>query len=52
MALLLYLLTRVVAEFGSSALAITDHNNVSAAVQFHKLAMSMGIKPIQGVELL
>ena len=40
-----------VAEFGSSALAITDHNNVSAAVQFHKLAMSMGIKPIQGVEL-
>lgn len=37
--------------FGSSAMAITDHNNVSAAVQFHKLAMDAGILPIQGAEL-
>jgi error-prone DNA polymerase len=33
------------------ALAITDHNNVSAAVQFYKTATAAGIKPIQGAEL-
>ena len=44
------LLTRA-AEIGCSALAITDHNNLSAAVRFHKLAAAMGIKPIQGCEI-
>jgi len=33
------------------ALAITDHSNVSAAVEFHKLAQGLGIKPIQGAEI-
>ena len=32
------------------ALAITDHNNVSAAVKFHQAASRAGIKPIQGTE--
>ena len=44
-------LVQQAAEFGSPAMAITDHNNVSAAVQFHKLAMAAGIQPIQGAEL-
>lgn len=33
------------------ALAITDHSNVSATVEFHKLAQGLGIKPIQGAEI-
>ena len=39
------------AELGAAALALTDHNNVSATVQFYKIAMAAGIKPIQGAEL-
>ena len=44
-------LVQQAADFGASALAITDHNNVSAAVQFYKTATAAGIKPIQGAEL-
>ena len=44
-------LVQQAAAFGSPAMAITDHNNVSGAVQFHKLAMDAGILPIQGAEL-
>lgn len=33
------------------ALALTDHNSVSGAVEFHKQALQLGIKPIQGVEI-
>ena len=39
------------AQWEMPALAITDHNNVSAAVDFHKLALDLGIKPIQGAEI-
>ncbi|MDA8336281.1 MAG: DNA polymerase III subunit alpha [Peptococcaceae bacterium] len=34
-----------------SALALTDHANVSAAVRFARLAQQSGIKPIQGAEV-
>ncbi len=33
------------------AVALTDHNNLSGAVEFHKTALSLGIKPIQGAEI-
>ncbi|MGI6453173.1 MAG: DNA polymerase III subunit alpha [Syntrophomonadaceae bacterium] len=33
------------------ALAITDHNNVCAAVKFSRAAAQAGIKPIQGAEV-
>ncbi len=33
------------------ALALTDHNNVSGAVQFYREAKKRGIKPIQGAEI-
>ncbi|MEW6447407.1 MAG: DNA polymerase III subunit alpha [Bacillota bacterium] len=33
------------------ALALTDHNNVSAAVRFARAARDAGIKPIQGAEI-
>jgi len=39
------------AEWEMPALALTDHNNLSAAVNFHKLALKLGIKPIQGAEI-
>ena len=39
------------AEWEMPAVAITDHSNVSAAVEFHKLAQVRGIKPIQGAEI-
>lgn len=39
------------AEFDLPALAVTDHNNVSAAVRFYKAAQKAGIKPIQGAEV-
>ncbi|WP_054697282.1 DNA polymerase III subunit alpha [Syntrophomonas palmitatica] len=39
------------AELQMPALAITDHNNVCAAVQFSRLAREAGIKPIQGAEI-
>ncbi len=39
------------AEFDMPALAITDHNNLSAAVRFHKACCQAGIKPIIGAEV-
>ena len=39
------------AELGMGSLAITDHNNVSCAVEFARAAAEHGVKPIQGVEL-
>lgn len=38
-------------EIGSPAIAITDHGNVAAMVEFHKAAKKYNIKPIQGIEL-
>ena len=34
------------------AMALTDHHNVSGAVEFHKQALALGIKPIQGAEII
>ncbi|HNU95330.1 MAG TPA: PHP domain-containing protein, partial [Bacillota bacterium] len=39
------------ASFGMRAIAITDHNNVSAMVELTKAAAEHGIKPICGTEL-
>jgi error-prone DNA polymerase len=39
------------ASLDMGALAVTDHNNVSAAVEFTKCAREAGIKPVQGAEL-
>ncbi len=39
-----------VAELGMDAVAITDHGNMHAAVQFYNIARKKGIKPILGVE--
>jgi len=39
------------AELGMSSLAITDHNNLSATIQFIKQAKKYGIKPIIGSEI-
>ncbi len=39
------------AGFGMPALAVTDHDNVCAAVKFHKACRTAGIKPVQGVEI-
>lgn len=39
------------AEAGIDALALTDHDNVSGAVLFHRLALGAGLKPIQGAEV-
>lgn len=39
------------AQLDMPALAVTDHNNVSAAVKFHQAASRAGIKPIQGTEV-
>ena len=36
---------------GMRALALTDHNNVSAAVQFHRLAEKYQLQAIQGAEV-
>ncbi len=44
-------LVSAAAGHGMAALAITDHNSVSAAVRFAKAAKSAGIKPITGCEL-
>ncbi len=43
-------LVRTAAEAGMDALAITDHDNLCAAVDFRRLAEIHGIKPIIGVE--
>ncbi|MEW6524118.1 MAG: DNA polymerase III subunit alpha [Bacillota bacterium] len=39
------------AEMGVEALAITDHNNLSATVKLHKAAAQAGIKAIIGAEV-
>ncbi|MEA4883182.1 MAG: DNA polymerase III subunit alpha [Clostridia bacterium] len=39
------------AALGMGAIAITDHNNVSAAVELSRAAAEFGIRPIHGVEL-
>jgi len=39
------------ADLGYSALALTDHDNVSAAVRFFRAAQKAGLKPIQGAEV-
>lgn len=39
------------AELEMPAVALTDHNCLSGAVEFHKKALELGIKPIQGVEI-
>ncbi len=44
-------LVQAAAGFEMPALAVTDHNNVSAAVRFHQAAMAAGIKPILGAEV-
>ena len=44
-------LVQSTAQLGMPALAITDHNNLSAAVRFVKAAEKAGIKPIIGVEV-
>ncbi|MEA1927667.1 MAG: PHP domain-containing protein, partial [Candidatus Auribacterota bacterium] len=44
-------LARRAAELGMEALALTDRNNVSGAVEFYLACREAGIKPILGVEL-
>ncbi|MGB9920066.1 MAG: DNA polymerase III subunit alpha [Moorellales bacterium] len=39
------------ADLGYSALALTDHDNLSAAVRFFRAAQKAGLKPIQGAEV-
>lgn len=39
------------AELNMPAMALTDHNCLSGAVEFHKQALELGIKPIQGAEI-
>ncbi|HLS88010.1 MAG TPA: DNA polymerase III subunit alpha, partial [Sphingobacteriaceae bacterium] len=39
------------ARLDMEALALTDHDNVAAAADFHRLALAAGIRPIQGAEL-
>ncbi len=38
-------------ELDMPALAVTDHDNLSAAVRFHRLAEKAGVKPILGAEV-
>lgn len=38
------------AELGQPAMALTDHGNLYAAIDFHKAAEDRGIKPIIGME--
>jgi len=44
-------LVEAAASCGMTALAITDHDNVSAAVRFHHAAAAVGLKPIIGAEV-
>lgn len=44
-------LVRTARELGMDAMAITDHNSLSAAVRFAKTAEEYGIKPIYGAEV-
>lgn len=45
-------LVKAIAAAGMQAVAITDQNNVFAIIKFYKAAMSAGIKPIIGVDIL
>ena len=38
------------AELGQPAMALTDHGNVYAAIDFYKAALDEGVKPIIGME--
>jgi DNA polymerase-3 subunit alpha len=38
-------------DLGMSAIAITDHGNLYAAIKFYKAAIAAGIKPIIGCEM-
>ncbi len=38
-------------ELGMDSVAVTDHGNVFAAVEFYKIAKSAGVKPIIGCEM-
>ena len=44
-------LVRAAVHWEMPALAMTDHNTVSAAVRFHKACRAAGLKPIIGAEL-
>lgn len=44
-------LVEAAAERGMPALALSDHNNLSAAVRFHRACVEAGIKPIIGAEV-
>ncbi len=44
-------LVQAASAHGAGAMALTDHDNVCAAVDFHRLAEECGLKPIQGAEL-
>ena len=39
-----------VAELGMDAVAVTDHGNLHAAMEFHDIARAAGVKPIMGIE--
>ena len=43
------LLARAV-ELGYPALALTDHDNLCGAMEFSRIANSIGVKPITGAE--
>ncbi|MGI9952483.1 DNA polymerase III subunit alpha [Moorellaceae bacterium AZ2] len=45
-------LVKRAAEMGMPALALTDHSNISGAPRFYRAAMQVGIKPIQGAEVV
>ncbi len=44
-------LVAAVKEQGSSAVALTDHGNLHAAIEFYQAAKYGGIKPIIGIEM-
>ncbi|BDI32598.1 DNA-directed DNA polymerase [Capsulimonas corticalis] len=44
-------LVRRAAQQGMGALALTDHNSLTAAIKFHRCCADYGIKPIFGTEL-
>lgn len=48
----LEVLLQQAANFQMPAMALTDHSNLSAAVEFQKTALNLGIKPIQGAEII
>ena len=43
-------ITRIAAEDGMPAVAITDHGNLFGALKFHRAARKVGVKPILGME--